>query len=99
MSVEFKNLSLHDSILKEIEYAWSSKELIITGELFGAAKQSFKIFFNGVTNICIPHKEKWGPSTSINELSGASGVYSINMQSGDAITIEASNFSYALKNT
>jgi hypothetical protein len=56
------------------------------------------VTWHGVEEVFIPHRNPWGPSTSINSArTEASRVYIIEMQSGDEIRITAERFDFAAR--
>jgi len=92
---QFEALPLHDATLSCLELLWEqgicraylrlwSKEL---GEVVSAVLE-----FQGVTGIEAPRKYEWGPSSSILKAKRSNEVYSIQMQSGDLISISAQGF-------
>jgi hypothetical protein len=92
-----EELPLHDAIVKKIVYRWNAK--IIEFELLafienGKDATQHILRFGGVSNFNFPHTSPWGESSCINEATGMSGEFSIEMQSGDTISISAENCSF-----
>lgn len=95
--IRIQDYNLHDAKLSKIEYCWKSKILKIFLNAYLEYPES-----NELTQVClslykvrdihIPQKEDWGPSNYVNDVSEAEGKYSIEMQSGDMINIEADEF-------
>ena len=85
-------LHLHDATLISVEFVWQEGVCKLKIEKWSIEQQKsapFVITFNGVTNLSMPRNEEWGPSESINEAKHLNGVFSIEMQSGDIISIAA----------
>ena len=94
---EFDKLSLHDAILETIEINWANSIVVLNLKAFvvnGKNAIPSKLEFNAVTNLVIPHKSEWGNSSSINSVRISNNQYTIEMQSGDILTIEAESFSF-----
>jgi len=91
--MKFDDINLDDATLQKVELSWSEKNFEISGLIFGAHSSKFKLGFRSVVEINIPHKEEWGSSNSIYELS-ASGKneFEIQIQPGDTICVEAKEF-------
>jgi len=92
---EFSTLPLHDAVLGSIELLWQQKICRFHMAVFsepGKSAVPHALEFQGVTAVELPHHEPWGASSSV--LSGAceSGVYCIQMQSGDTIEVTACAF-------
>ena len=88
---------MHDWILVKIEYDWKSRECELLLKDCNSDLQ--KVTAINVSQIHIPHLESWGPSNSINRVLGpnqnnGAKLVEIEMQSGDIITIEASQFNF-----
>ena len=96
--MKFENLGLHDATIKAISYLWEDKTLTINGKCYSEKIDGFVDFtlrFNAVTCVSIPHQEKWGTSSSINGTRLTTPKkYSIEIQSGDEIAIEAEDFKF-----
>lgn len=92
--MKFKNMELHDSTIVEINYSLSSRELFIVGEKYSSTKKEiipFTLLFKSVASYSVPQYAPWRESASINGTNvGPSGEYLIELQSGDIITIVAS---------
>ena len=85
-------LHLHDATLISVEFVWQDGVCKLNFQKWSTEQQMvapFVITFNGVTNLSMPRKEEWGSSISINEAKNINGVFSIEMQSGDVISIAA----------
>ncbi|MFC5472814.1 hypothetical protein [Paraherbaspirillum soli] len=87
---------MHDWTFLSLSFDWKS----------GQAKLDFRnrdsnlgsLIAIDVTNLCVPRIQDWGPSQSVNTMTGpipcGNGVskVQIEMQSGDCIEIDAKNF-------
>jgi hypothetical protein len=88
--------SLHDWTLKSILYEWKLARVTIVFDNLRALDA--RVVANGVVDLHIPQRREWGPSASVNKLIGPSEMeagsrrLTIEMQSGDAITITAATF-------
>ena len=86
---------MHDWLLVEVKYAWADKECLLM--FINRHSEVKEIYAKGVEYIVIPHKEEWGATSSVNEV-GISDLVTglteltIEMQSGDIITIHAEGF-------
>lgn len=92
-----ESLPLHDAILQNIVLLW--EERVVEIELLPVAERGkkaspHKLRFTSVKNFSCPHTSPWGESFYINEANGTAGSFSIEMQSGDEIRIEALEFSF-----
>jgi hypothetical protein len=88
---------LHDATLLRIEVDWASSSVVMyirtgtVGEL--------RLEVAGASHLEVPHHNPWGPSVSINEVRGPSGLpggpqrLEIEMQSGDVLVVEGARFS------
>ena len=88
---------MHDWTLVKIEYAWESKKCELQLKDCNSDLQILTAL--DVRKIHIPHMENWGPSSSINRVIGPKQKNGINlleieMQSGDIVCIEASQFNF-----
>ncbi|WP_218081801.1 hypothetical protein [Anthocerotibacter panamensis] len=87
---------MHDWTLLTISFAWELGEVQIS---FSCCKSQVKsLLAEGVVDLHIPRLQEWGPSISVNTVTGplalSNGIYElrIEMQSGDLITIIAGKF-------
>jgi hypothetical protein len=94
----FSKLPLHDAILHELQYEWEKKTLTMFISAFVKPKENAvprQILWQDVSEIIIPHQNPWGPSVFINTKSvDNSGIFIIEMQSGDEIRIRAKTFEF-----
>lgn len=97
--MEFEKLPLHDATLKDAVYDWGSMEAVFSGALVSRKPMQFVLKFNGVSFLSIPHHNDWGQSLSINQLSGSKPDFSIHMQSGDIIRVNANGFTFDTEST
>lgn len=92
-----ESLPLHDAILQNIVLRWEERAVEI--ELLAFAERGKKasphrLQFTGVSNFSCPHASPWGESFYVNGATGTAGSFSIEMQSGDEIRIEALGFGF-----
>jgi hypothetical protein len=87
---------MHDWSLISIVFEWPSGILNLSFR-YGEGHNALLSAIN-VVELLVPKREEWGPSVSVNEVTGpfmlANGNHRllIEMQSGDIIQIEAKNF-------
>lgn len=94
------DLPLHDAILESIVLSRSSRELEIFLAAFmepGQLAEQCSLQFRGVSNLEAPQKSPWGESNSINSAREVSGGFELEMQSGDILKIEATEFRFEKK--
>ena len=93
---EFSELPLHDAILHSITVSWKSRECVLELEVFfdrTVNARPARLIFTGLTAADLPHKAPWGDSIFVNTCSTEPpGRYLIEMQSGDVLSFEASDF-------
>jgi hypothetical protein len=90
----------HDWTLNSVQYDWEKARAVF---VFKQAEPPFTILVaEGVTDLHIPQVREWGPSVSINKMAEPVDVenglkkLTIEMQSGDTITVIATDFSLEL---
>jgi hypothetical protein len=96
-SSEFKDWNLHDAELIYITLEWGNSKVhakVLAYLSGGKQPEEIVILWESVSNFQIPHYSPWGDSlyifsTNMEELSNDSYRYSIEMGSGDIITIDA----------
>jgi hypothetical protein len=81
MNLEF----LHDSTLREVKYLNSDKTVEIE---IRSSDEAVRLQAVDVTELCATALEPWGRSASINSAHFALGKLTIEMQSGDDITVK-----------
>jgi hypothetical protein len=87
---------LHNHTLRSIHFDWKQArtDLMLEGHSANCI-----LIANGVRDLHVPHMETWGPSVSVNvvkgpvEIAGGAKRLTIQMQSGDEITVTATHFS------
>lgn len=85
-----QDIDLHDATLLAVQVDW--EDGTCTAEIRHGTAGSCVLRFSAVSHLTLPRKQGWGPSVSINSFSRASsGLYEIEMQSGDVIEIEAAD--------
>jgi hypothetical protein len=89
----FNSLPLHDAVLASIHISWEAAWCEL--RLRPVGLPSHLLLFEGFTNIELPRRESWGPSSSIHALAKPhEGLFEIELQSGDTVRIEASHFAF-----
>ena len=92
----FNALPIHDATLSAICINWEAARCEIRLLPVGMAPQL--LVFEGFTNIALPRRETWGPSSSVNTaMQQKDGQFEIELQSGDTICIEASHWAFHLE--
>ena len=87
----FNSLPLHDAVLAQIYISWEAARCDL--HLCPVGLESHLLVFEGFTNIELPRRENWGPSSSILALAQPHrGLFEIELQSGDTIRVEASHW-------
>lgn len=91
------NLPLHDAVLSSITLHWKEEKAELSIAVFiEAGKPAIKhtLVFLGVVETNCPHMSPWGDSVYINSAKEISGIYSIEMQSGDVLAFKAKGFEF-----
>jgi hypothetical protein len=89
----FEDLPLHDATLTDVHLDWLAGTCAL---LLSRTSGQYELRFNGVSDLAIPRRQPWGPSVSINSLrKDSSGLFEIEMQSGDILRISASSWSFS----
>lgn len=92
---------MHDWTLLSILYEWKSARVTISFRCETAEMAS--IVANGVTALRIPQTREWGPSVSVNKVTGPKSIaeggnkLEIQMQSGDVIEIVAAEYIFPVQ--
>ena len=88
--------AMHDWTLKSVLFEWKLARVTISLE--GTNALEALLVADGVVGLHVPQEKPWGPSVSVNEVVGPSDAgnglqkLSIEMQSGDVMTIVARAF-------
>lgn len=91
--MSFDTLPLHDAVLAAINISWEAARCDLRFRPVGLP--SHLLVFEDFTNVELPRRESWGPSASVNTvLQRESGVFEIELQSGDILRIEARHWSF-----
>ncbi|MEX8505751.1 hypothetical protein [Leptothrix ochracea] len=86
---------MHDATLESIKFEWSTRTCVFEFSGSPQFEFPFSITFSGVTQLLVPATLAWGPSASILEIQEpTNGHFQIAMQSGDTITVMASNHTF-----
>jgi len=89
---------MHDWTLVEILFEWQAARVTLS---FRQNAGVSTIVAEGVSRLDVPHTNEWGPSVSVNRVRGPVHAddagrgrrrLTIEMQSGDVITVLASSF-------
>lgn len=95
--MEFKDLPLHDGLVKTISINWSGKSAEIFLDCFLMPNQSAQpcsLTFSGISSINVPMATPWGESNSINMARVQNNIFQIELQSGDTLQLEATAFDF-----
>jgi len=94
--MKLEDIPFHDATLKSIYFKWAERTCIIDISIWNFPNSV--LFFNNVTEIIIPRQDEWGPSSSINKVRNiGTNLFEIEIQSGDVIRINASEWSFDQK--
>jgi hypothetical protein len=92
----FSELPLHDAILHSVTVSWKTRQCTLELEVFferGANARPATLTFSNLSAVDLPHRAPWGESIFVNECStDQADHYLIEMQTGDVLTFEASEF-------
>src|SRR5476649_2208289 len=92
-SMSFSALSIHDATLSAIYVDWKAARCDI--RLLPVGLAPHLLVFEEFTNIELPRRESSGPSSSVHKsIEQKTGQFEIELQSGDTIRIEASNWTF-----
>ena len=92
-SMSYNALSIHDATLSGIYVNWEAARCEIS--LLPVGLPPHLLIFEGFTNIELPRRESWGPSSSVNKsMEQESGKFEIELQSGDTIRIESAHWEF-----
>lgn len=86
---------MHDWTLLSISFAWKAGTVrLVFRDL---SSQTVTLVGKSVSSLRIPRIQEWGPSESVNEVTGPLDVgnlkqLSLEMQSGDVIEVTAASF-------
>jgi len=91
--MSFSTLSIHDATLSAIYVSWEAARCDI--RLLPVGLSPHMLVFEGFTNIELPRRESWGPSSSVNSSTEFKpGQFEIELQSGDTVRIEAAHWAF-----
>jgi hypothetical protein len=88
---------LHDATLVRVEACWSDAVVILVANVWrDGGVREVRLRFSGFTALTVPRECPWGRSSSINEVrvERSTGAFhaEIEMQSGDVLSIRATDF-------
>ncbi|MGB3666271.1 MAG: hypothetical protein WA963_04880 [Bermanella sp.] len=95
--MEFKDLPLHDGLVKTISINWPGKSAEIFLDCFLMPNQSAQpclLTFSGISSINVSMDTPWGDSNSINVATVQNNIFQIELQSGDTLQFEATTFGF-----
>jgi hypothetical protein len=95
-SMTFTTLPIHDATLSAIYVSWEAARCDI--RLFPVGIPPHLLVFEGFTNIELPRRESWGPSSSVNSVKERDGQFEIELLSGDTIRVEAALWAFRQEN-
>lgn len=96
--MSFNSLPIHDATLAAMYINWEAARCDI--RLLPVGLPPHLLTFKGFTNIELPRREDWGPSSSINSSNQSdTGQFEIEIQSGDTIRIEAAHWAFLAEGT
>ena len=91
--MSFDTLPLHDAVLAAIYVSWEAGRCDLS--LRPVDLPPHLLIFEGFSNIELPRRESWGPSSSVNSIRQLQeGLFEIELQSGDTLRIEASHWTF-----
>jgi len=91
--MEFDALPLHDATLSAIHVSYEAARCDLRLNVVGGA--AFQLVFEGFSALRFPRQEPWGRSCSVNTGRQVSTeVYEIELQSGDALQVEARSWAF-----
>ena len=91
-------INMHDWTLLSIRFDWKQGKVSIEFEPYNTEKIIVFFYAEDVSNLQIPRVKEWGPSVSVNEvtgpekLSGENQKIKFEMQTSDVIEITAKKF-------
>ncbi len=84
-------MNFHDATLLSVQADWAQGTAAVILQVPGL-EDPVEVRAVGVTDLRMPRERPWGPSVSVNSVQVTGGVITIEMQSGDTITIAAQSF-------
>lgn len=89
----FNYLPIHDAVLTAIYISWDAARCDLL--LHPVGLPPHLLVFEDFTNIELPRRESWGPSSSVNaSVQPRKGLFEIELQSGDTIRVEAPHWAF-----
>ena len=96
-SPKLEDLPLHDAVLYSITLLWEEARAELSLAAFIDLEKDalpHKLIFFDIEHLDCPHLAPWGDSVFIRSANEASGMYSIEMQSGDVLTFKCRGFEF-----
>jgi hypothetical protein len=84
-------MNFHDATLLSVQADWAQGTAVVVLRVAGL-EETVEVCAVGVTDLRLSRERPWGPSVSVNSMHVTGGVITIEMQSGDTITIAAQLF-------
>ena len=87
---------MHDWTFTSALFEWADARVILIFQ--NATSLDVRLIAEGVVDLQIPQKREWGRSVSVNETTGPTDngdgtqIFTIEMQTGDVISIVARSF-------
>lgn len=89
----FDTLPMHDAVLISVLVSWDVARCELRFRPVGTLPHL--LVFEGFTRIDLPRHESWGPSSSVNSVrQPRNGLFEIELQSGDTLSIEALRWAF-----
>lgn len=85
---------LHDAKLVAIHLDWSQRTCELSFAGAPGIPGSFSLVFVEVAELRVPSTQPWGPSACVLEAAYSGGVATIDMQSGDTLTVVSPSYSF-----
>ena len=84
-------MNFHDATLLSVQADWAQGSAVVVLRVAGL-EETVEVCAVGVTDLRLSREHPWGPSVSVDSMHVTGGVITIEMQSGDTITIAAQSF-------
>lgn len=85
-------MNYHDATIVGIDVDWAAGTFVIGLRPVGA--REIEIHGVGMRDCVIPRHQPWGSSVSVNHLLRSENTLTIEMQSGDTLTLEAKQIDF-----
>jgi hypothetical protein len=91
------SLPLHDAVLQSVELLWRERLLRVRLTAFvqtGQAAEPRVLEFQDVSAFDTSRVDAWGPSEAVLSATSEGGVFRLQMQSGDVVTVKAGGYRF-----